>query len=725
MSSPTISSKKRLVFILLAISVLTFGLIIRLGYVQLLWGQFLKEQAIEQWAKNIPIKPIRGIIYDRNGNPLSINISAFTVDCVPADVVNPKKTASVLAKILSIDENELYDKITKNQSIVKIKQWIEEDEVVKVREAALEGIIVVPSNKRYYPFGNFASYILGFTDIDNRGLYGLERTYDKYLSGTPGRLIQNTDSLGRQLPEDVERIVDPQPGLSAILTIDETIQHIAEKAALEALVKNKAKRAAVLVMQPKTGDILAMATKPDYDPNEPRVPLEEGLKEIWDSLPEQQLVQEWNDIWRPYTISDIYEPGSTFKIVTAAAGLEEKVVTPDSRFYCDGFVRQVKSPKPIKCWRYYNPHGSQTFVEGVQNSCNEVFIEVGLRLGQEKMYEYIKAFGFGYKTGIELSGEETGIVTRPEYMREVNLATISFGQGIAVTPIQLVTAASAIANGGNLMEPRLVKSLIDRDGNVINDFKTKVKGNPISQETSETLLQILESVVSEGTGSKAYYPGYRIGGKTGTAQKVIDGRYAAGKYVASFLAIAPTDNPEVVVLVIIDEPSTGIYYGGQIAAPVAGEVTKEILDYLEIELKYTEKELEQANKSKVTVPDLRDKSLKEAAKILSSLGFKYSTEILDVEADAKVIDQFPMPNTNVTKGSNIELYVQTKRNESETVVVPNLTGKSAEEAVDALNQLNLRFKFDGSGIVTNQEPKAGTEVDFNSLIEVEFIEKYW
>ncbi len=725
MSSPTISTKKRLVFIFFAVLFLLFALMIRLSYVQLFWGQFLKEKALEQWAKNIPIKPKRGIIYDRNGKPLSINISAFTVDCTPADVVNPRKTSSILAKILDMDEDEVYNKITKRQSIVKIKQWIEEEEVNKLREAALDGIIVVPSNKRYYPYGNFASYILGFTDIDNRGLYGLERTYDKYLTGTPGKLIQNTDSFGRQLPEDVERIVEPESGLNATLTIDETIQHIAEKAALEAQVKNKAKRVAVLVMQPQTGDILAMATKPDYDPNEPREPLDENLKEIWGSLPEDQLVKEWNAIWRPYTISDIYEPGSTFKIITAAAGLEEKVVTPNSQFYCDGFVRQVKSPKPIKCWRYYRPHGSQSFVVGVENSCNEVFVEVGLRLGQEKMYEYIKAFGFGYKTGIELSGEETGIVTRPEYMREVNLATISFGQGIAITPIQLVTAASAIANGGKLMEPRLVKNLTDQSGNVIHEFKPKIKGNPISEETSKTMLEILNSVVTEGTGGKAYYPGYRIGGKTGTAQKVIDGRYVSGKYVASFLATAPTDNPEVVVLAMIDEPSAGIYYGGQIAAPVAGEVTKEVLDYLEIELKYTQQELEKANQSKVAVPDLRNKTLNEAARILSTLGFKYSTETLDVEADAKVIDQFPMPNVNVNKGSNIELYLQTKRNEVNTVVVPNLMGKSSDEVVETLNQLSLRFKFEGNGIVINQEPKAGTEVDFNSLIEVEFIDKNW
>ncbi len=722
MSSPTISTKKRLIFLLFAVSFIVFGLMIRLGYLQIVYGENLKNQASEQWAKDIPIMPKRGIIYDRNGKELTINISAYMVDCVPADIINPRKTANVVAKILNMDDEEIYKKITKKQSVVKVIQWIGEEEADALRKADLKGIIIVPTNKRYYMYGNFASHILGFTDIDNIGLYGIERTYDKYLTGTPGRLIQNTDSLGRQLPGDAERLIEPESGLNAVLTIDETIQFIAEKAALEAQVKNKAKKVAIIVMEPNSGDILAMASKPDYDPNKPRTAVDDEVNEKWATLPEQQLIKEWNEVWRPYPISDNYEPGSTFKIITAAAGLEEKVVTPDSPFYCDGFVRQVKSPKPIKCWRYYRPHGAQTFVEGVQNSCNEVFVEVGLRLGKEKMHEYIKAFGFGDKTGIDLNSEAYGIVSRPEYIKEVNLATMSFGQGIAVTPIQLVTAVSTVANGGELMEPRLVKKLVDQDGNVVHEFAPEVKRRVISKETSNTMLQILNSVVSEGTGKNAYVPGYRVGGKTGTAQKVIDGRYASGKYIASFAAIAPTDDPQIVVLIVIDEPSTGIYYGGLIAAPVAGQVVGEVLDYLEIEQVFTEKELNEKNNKKVSVPDVKGKSLKDAARILGSLGFKYSTETLDVDENADVLEQFPKPNTNVNKGSNIELYVQTKRNETNKVVVPNLTGQSPQEVIEILNNLSLRFKFDGNGVVADQQPKPGTEVDFNSLIEVEFNE---
>nr|WP_207753469.1 penicillin-binding transpeptidase domain-containing protein [Sporosalibacterium faouarense] len=710
---------------LLAVSVVVFGLMMRLGYIQIVRGQGLKDEALEQWAKDIPIGPKRGAIYDRNGKELAVSISSYQVDCIPADVNEPERSAEIISTILDLDKEDVLSDLTKRQSIVKIKRWISDEEADELREADLDGIVIVPDNKRYYPYGNFASYILGFTDYDNKGLYGVERTYDKYLTGTPGRLIKNTDSLGRQLPGDVERLVEPESGLNAVLTIDETIQHIAEKAALEAQVKNKAKRTAVIIMEPKTGNVLAMSTKPDFDPNNPREPVTEEQKQEWAQLSQEQLIKEWNSIWRPYTISDNYEPGSTFKIITAAAGLEEGVVTKDSTFHCDGYVRQVKSPKPIKCWRYYNPHGTQTFVEGAENSCNEVFVEVGLRLGKDKMYEYVREFGFGDKTGIDLTSEAYGLVIRPEYIKEVNLATMSFGQGIAVTPIQLVTAMSAVANGGELMEPRIVKELRDQNGELVHEFKPEVKKRVISKETSDTMMEILRSVVDNGTGGNAYTAGYRVGGKTGTAQKVVDGRYASGKYIASFAAIAPTDDPEIAVLVIIDEPSTGVYYGGLIAAPVAGEVVKETLDYLDVELKYTAEELEEELKKKVIVPDVTGKDLNEAAEMLAGQGFKYTTQESGAKGSLIIVDQFPKANTEVNKGSKIELYTQDKVEVEDTIIVPNLKGQSPEKVIETLNEMNLRFKFNGNGLVMDQVPKPGTEVKFNSLIEVEFQKRDW
>ncbi|EOD01256.1 stage V sporulation protein D [Caldisalinibacter kiritimatiensis] len=719
MASPTIKTKKRLIVMLFAVSFAIFALIARLGYIQIVQGEELKKEALEQWARDITINAKRGIIYDRKGKKLAVSVNTDTVVCTPADVKEPKRTANILSEILDMDKDEVYKKITKRVNYIILKRWIDKDKSEKLREADLNGIKIIDDTKRYYPFGNFASYILGFTDVDQVGLYGVERTYNKYLTGVPGRLVMTTDAVGRQLPYGYEKFYEPEDGVSLVLTLDETIQHFAEKAALEALVKNKAKKVSIIIMEPNTGEILAMAQKPDFDPNEPRVPLDGEKKEEWNNLPITEKQKKWYDMWRNFAVNDSYEPGSTFKIITAAAGLEENIVTPESEFYCNGYITDIPGAK-LKCWRYYNPHGHETFVEGVQNSCNVVFVTVGRRLGAETMYRYIKAFGFGEKTGIDLTGEQSGLVRRPDNMKEVELATISYGQGISVTPIQLVTAISAVANGGKLMQPMIVKKLVDVEGKVVHKFEPEVKKRVISEETSETLLKILETVVSEGTGKNAYVPGYRVGGKTGTAQKVIDGRYASGKYIASFVAIAPVNDPKITALVVIDEPSNGAYYGGVIAAPVAGQVIEETLKYLDVERQFTEKEISESKEIMVTVPDVTNKTISEASRTLISAGLDHNTEIPNVSRKAIVIDQFPLPNTKVKKGSMITLYVQSKRKENNKVVVPSLTGKSMDEVTKLLNELNLDYKFKGNGKVINQNPKPGAEVDYNSVIEVEF-----
>lgn len=719
MSLPTLSTKRRLIFTLFLVSGLVFALIVRLGVIQIVHGEDLKKQALEQWTRGIPVKAERGLILDRNGKKLAISVSRDTVWCRPADISNPEKDAKKIAEILQLNEEEVYKKITSKQSLVKIKQWIEKEESEALRKANISGIEIVEDNKRYYPFGSFAAHIIGHNNIDQVGQYGVEASFNKYLTGTPGKWVKTTDAAGRQLPYDNEKLYEAKNGLNVVLTMDETIQHFAEKAALETLVKNNAKNVSIIVMDPNTGDLLALANKPDYDPNNPTKPVSEEEAKEWEGLSQEEITQKWYDMWRNFAISDVYEPGSTFKIITAAAGLEENVVTANSQFYCGGYVRQVKSGKPIKCWRYYNPHGSQTFAEGVQNSCNVVFVEVGLRLGAQKMYEYLRAFGFGELTGVPFSGESPGIIpSGPEAIKDVNLATISFGQGIAVTPIQLVTAISAVANGGNLMVPRVVKELVDDEGNVVRRYEPEVKRKVISEETSKTLMGILETVVSEGTGKSAYVPGYRVAGKTGTAQKVVDGKYADGKYVASFVAIAPANDPKIVVAVIVDEPSNGAYYGGQIAAPVAGEVVKDVLNYLNVEPQFTDEEKKSNEKENVTVPDVRNKNIKEASKIVLSLGLKYNTDAYFIEEGASVLDQFPLPGTVVKRGSSIDLYVESKRQETEKIIVPDLTGTTREQAVEILNKLNLRFEFTGEGVVVEQTPKAGTEVDLNSIVNV-------
>ena len=657
MTSPTNASKKRLLFVLLVTILTLFGLTIRLGYIQIVKGEELKKGALEQWTKGIYINAKRGTIFDRNGKKLAISVSSHTVWASPADIKSPTDTAKKVAEVLNLDESEVYEKITKDVNVIKIKQWISMEEVKELRSLNLSGIEIVDDNKRFYPYGEFASHILGFTDIDNNGLYGIERTFDKYLSGTQGMWVKTEDARGVEMPYGGEKIYDPEDGLNVVLTIDETIQHFAEKYAKKKLMETKAEHVAIIVMDPHTGDILAMANMPQYDPNSPREPLDEKTKNEWESLPQEELQKRWYDMWRNFSINDSYEPGSTFKVIVAAAALEENVVQVDSPFYCNGFVRDIPGAV-LRCARWYNPHGHQTFEEGLENSCNVVFVNVGRRLGKEKLYEYIKAFGFGEKTGIELTGEQAGIIpVSTDIIKEVNLATMSYGHGIAVTPIQLITAVSAIANGGKLMTPRLVSQLVDNEGNVVKTFEPEVKRQVISESTSKTLLKLMEGVVSEGTGSNAYVPGYRVAGKTGTAQKIVDGRYAPGKYIGSFVAIAPADDPKIAVLVIVDEPE-GIYYGGSVAAPIAGELIEETLSYLEVKREFTEEEKEEFEYTEV-VPDVRNLSIGEAGRILTELGFRYTTESYNIEENSIVIEQFPLPGTEVTKGSIIDLYLDT------------------------------------------------------------------
>lgn len=718
MAGPSNASKKRLLFAFAIILIISFSLILRLGYIQIVRGEELKKGALEQWTKGIEIKAKRGTIYDRNGKELAISVGSYTVWASPADIEEPADTAKQVAEVLSMEESIVYEKIIKRTNVEKIKQWITMEEARELRNLNLSGIEIIDDNKRFYPYGDFASHILGFTDIDNNGLYGIERTYDKYLSGSPGRWVKTEDARGMQMPYDGEKIYESEDGLNAILTIDETIQHFAEKAATETLIKTKAKNISIIMMEPQTGDILASVTLPQYDLNNPREPLDDDKKMEWENLTNDELQKEWYDMWRNFSINDSYEPGSTFKAIVSAAALEEGVIDVDSHFYCNGFVRDIPGGV-LKCASWYNPHGDQTFQEGLENSCNVVFVNVGRLLGKEKLYEYIKAFGFGEQTGIELTGEQGGIIpVNTDVIKEINLATMSYGHGIAVTPIQLVNGVSVIANGGNLMTPRLVSELVDDEGNVIISNEPEVKRQVISKSTSDTMLKLMEGVVSDGTGSNAYVPGYRVAGKTGTAQKIIDGRYAPGKYIGSFVAIAPADDPKVAVTVIVDEPE-GVYYGGSVAAPVAGELIEETLTYLEVEPKFTEEEKEQYENTEI-VPDVRNMEIGEAGKVLNELGFRYTTESYEIDENSVIIEQFPLPKTEVTRGSIIDLYLDEDYKNENKIIMPDLKEKSRQDVIKMLDGLGLKYEFIGEGTVVNQNPEAGIEVDINTKVEVEF-----
>jgi len=554
--------KKRVVFVLFSFTAMFIFLTVKLFFIQIINGPDYQQKAMEQWTRDVPVPSRRGIIYDRNGKELVTNAPAYQIYVRPVEVSDKEKTASILGDILGMDRGILEEKLNTKKDTVLIKQKVDSGIVNELRAKELKGLIYIDESKRFYTQSNFASHILGFTNYDNQGQDGVEATFEKYLNGFPGRDIKMTDTYGRELPGGDRKYYEPQDGLNLILTVDEVIQHFTEKAVENALYENKAKTAMAIVMDPKTGDILSMAVKPDYDNNNPRK-IPEDLTDKWSTMSLKEQYDALFKIWRNPIISDNYEPGSTFKIITSAAGLEEGVVKPDDKFYCSGFV-EVAGHR-LKCWRYYRPHGSETFVEGVQNSCNPVFIEVAQRLGREKFDKYIKGFGFGSITNIKLLGEAAGIVRNVNSIGPVELANIAFGQGISLTPIQLITAASAIVNDGYLMEPRIAKKLVDTDGNIIHDFKPRMIRQVISKDTSYTMRNILESVVNNGSGAGAYIPGYKVGGKTGTAQKAEGGRYVQGRYVSSFLAFAPANDPKVVVLVVIDEPSAGSYYGGVIA----------------------------------------------------------------------------------------------------------------------------------------------------------------
>lgn len=715
MQTPNKSTKNRLRFVLGVVVMIVLALSVRLFYLQVYNNEELKKGALEQWTKGISIKSNRGIIYDRKGKKLAVSVTAYTIWATPADIKDAQNTAKSIAEILEMDEEEVYNKITKNTSVEKIKQWVSREEALELRKLGIRGLTIVDDSKRYYPYGNFASYILGFTDIDNNGLDGVEKTFDKYLAGIPGKWVKTTDAANRQLPYDGEKIYDAEDGLSMVLTIDETIQHFAEKAADKALLENKAKNISIIVMEPFTGDILAMTNKPDYDPNTPREPVDTRLREEWNNLPIDQLQDKWYNMWRNFAISDIYEPGSTFKVVTAAAALEEGSANLNTHYFCNGFVRDIKGVE-LKCASWYNPHGDQDFREAMNNSCNVAFVNMGRQVGKEDMLKYIKAFGFGEQTGIDLLGEQSGIIpANTDVIKEVNLATISYGHGIAVTPIQMVNLFSTIANGGNLMRPRLVKELIDHEGNVIKAFPPEVKRKVLSDKTAETMRDLLESVVTNGTGKRAYIPGYRVGGKTGTALKIIDGRYASGKYIASFGAIAPADDPKIAVLVIIDEPS-GVYYGGTIAGPVAYSIINDTLNYLEVEPVFTDEELKSIEE-KIIVPDVRNKKISEGGKILADLGLRYTTEYQEITTESAILDQFPLPGAEVIKGSIIDLYLNKKPS---AMIMPDLIGKTKDEVMIALDELNLQYTLNGSGVAVSQNPAPGEEISGEINIVIDF-----
>ncbi len=663
MSPTTNKNKKRLVFVFIITCFLCTGLAFRVGWIQVVASERYAKLAVEQQTRDVPIPAKRGIIYDRNGKELAISAVTNSIWARPGVVkgsskeaeaqANLEKTASALAEILQMDKEKILQTISQNRSLVKVAKYVDKEKADQIREKGLKGIEIAEDVKRYYPMGAFAAHLLGSTTDDNRGLAGIELKYEKYLSGVPGRWIKNTDRDGDSLSYGVEKYFQAENGLNLVLTIDEVIQHYVEKALDTVQANTSSDRVMCIVMDPKTGDILAMASTPDYDPNNPRVPLTTAGAAYLETLPDKDKPDFWSKMWRNPLVSDTYEPGSTFKLLTTAIALEEGVTSLDDRFVCTGSI--VVAGQKLKCWRSYNPHGAENLVQAVGNSCNPVFVQLAQRVGYDKYFDYLELFGLRDRTGIDYPGEGYAILQPKETAGPVGLATMSYGQGIAVTPIQLITAVSALGNEGKLMQPRIVKELRDDDGNVIQKFDTKVIRQVVSKETADEMNLIMEAVVDEGGGGTAKVPGYRIGGKTGTANKAKGGGYSNETF-SSFIGMAPMDDPRIAILMIVDNPQ-GVKFGSQTAAPGVKLVLEETLRYLNIQPTYSEEEKKAMESGLSVVPDVTNQNLSDAIGILGGASLSYTVSPANEGGeDFVIVDQYPKPGEKLQKGGTVCLY---------------------------------------------------------------------
>jgi stage V sporulation protein D (sporulation-specific penicillin-binding protein) len=652
MKEPVRVFKGRLFFLFSAI---VFGFVIiavRLFFIQVLQADELSALANEQHTRAITIPAERGMILDRNGVKLAFSVKTYTVWAKPKEITDVSSVITQLKSVYDFDEGKAGETLVKGTTqLTKLFVKIDYESAMRIKALKLKGVWISDDIKRVYPYNNFLSQVIGHTNDDNEGLVGLELLFNKDLEGIEGKLLTDTDASGRQLANGQEKIYEPIDGLNVRLTIDEVIQHFTEKACELGFSFNQPKRVMAIVMDVKTGAILSMVTKPDYDLNQPRAAMDSMLQAQIDAATDEEKNKLWAQMWRNPIVSDLYEPGSTFKLLTGAMGVEENVVSRYSNFECLGSVN-IAGHK-IRCWSYKRPHGKETFEEGMQNSCNPVFIEIGLRLGRDKMYDYLVAFGYNSKTGIELPAEASGLIGNRERIGKVELATISFGHGISITPLQMITGLSVIANNGVLMKPHIVDALLDNDMNVVQSYKPEAIRQVLSEETTQEIRDIMETVVSEGSGKNAYIPGYRIGGKTGTANKLIDGKYVEDKVFASFAAIAPIDDPRIAVVVVVDEPS-GERFGSIVAAPIVREILENTLRYLEI----PPNKIDVPSKQ---LPNLVGLTVAEAEVILKKmqLDMNYIYEG-QVSSDLEIIEQFPKTGSTVDVNSYIMLYLGKK-----------------------------------------------------------------
>ncbi|SHH38104.1 stage V sporulation protein D [Clostridium grantii] len=714
--SDKVIMKRRMLYTVSFLLLLFFGLFIRLGYIMLVKAKDYNPIAVQQWTEDVKIDAKRGQILDRNGNELAVSANVYRVDfdlntlrkVQESKGLSNEDIAIKISNVIDIEKDKVLGILEKTlpgglpmKSATLIRR-IEKTEADNIRALGINGIIVSPDTARYYPNDNFLAHVLGHTNSDGEGLTGVELMYNSYLAGTPGILIAETDAKSQEIGNTISEYIPPIAGKNLILTIDEMIQHFAEKAADQALIDNKAKAVTIIISNPNNGEILAMVNKPDYDPNNPWI----------DGLSFEELQQSW----RNRAVSDTYEPGSIFKVVTATAAMAEKVIDEDTyEIVCNGSTTIGK--KIIHCWKRTG-HGTQAFVDILRNSCNVGFMNLAEKLGAEALNKHIKLFGLGEKTGIDLPGEAKGIIKKTENITATDLATISFGQTNTLTPIQYVQVINAIANGGKLITPHVMKEIQWTDENNENQTIQYDNSNVRQVEdpvVMERLRGYLEEVITTGGGGKAYVEGYNIGGKTGTAQKVVDGKYAAQTYVASFGGMAPIlpgKTPDLTVFISIDEPDPSNYYAGQIAAPVAKQIFVDVFNYLDmVNINSSKDEL----LSDVIVPEIRGSKKSEALSVLKESKLNY-----EISGDGEyVTDTTPKPGYTTKENSKIIVYTGSNNPVTNDIIVPNFNGLTEEAAIEILNDLGLKYEFNGEGLISHQSIEFKQKVSKNTLITFE------
>lgn len=721
------TTKLRNTFIvIIVIFVLLLG---RIGYLQFVDGAYLTEMAYQQQAINQILSPKRGNIYDSTGNALAISAQVDTITINPNRIVGDtdeetktlKETvAKGLSDIFELDYNETLEKVNSESQVETIIKKVEQDKVDEL-EAWMEendisvGINIDEDTKRYYPYGDLASSVIGFCGSDNQGLSGIESKWDSVLTGTPGKIVSAKDSSQKEIPNAEENYISAENGSDITLTIDFKVQTTIEKYLEQAVEKYECEDGGnVIVMNPQTGDILGMACYPDYDLNSPYTP-NSTLAKTYDSLSTEEKNEALYKMWSNKSVAESYEPGSTFKIITSSVALEEGITTPNKEgdFFCSG--SQVVEDRTIDCWNKANPHGYQTLTDALENSCNPAFIQLAQRIGASTLYKYYQAFGLFESTNSGLYGEQTSIFHDLDEIGPVELATYAFGQRFQVTPLQMITAISCVANDGVLMKPNIIKSITNTDTGAVTETQPTEVRQVLSKSTASQVKTMMESVVINGSGKNVQVSGYSIGGKSGTSEPTEANKDDG--YVSSFVAISPIEDTQVVILLTLYDPQNEEYgyQGGNVAAPVVSQMLSEILPYLGVPSDTTEEDNNSENL--ITVPDIRNKTITEAKKILTDAGFDCKVVSSGDENSTLVADQNPKPGAQLAANSIIMLY-----GEGDTVAtsveVPDLSNMNLSQATNALKAKNLNISVTGSGIVKTQDYTAGELVPEGTIISV-------